>query len=124
MDEQNNVVTPAPQGNDGLAIKIVSLVLGVASISSIGWGLGAFVGLGCAIAALILGIKGRKQGGKLVPMATAGMICGIVGIVFSVIGIICGICTCALASAADEISKGLSNIDDADVNAAINSLFQ
>lgn len=134
MDEQNNVVTPvtpaapAPQGNGGLAIKIVSLALGVTGLV---WSLTSFftscgaiasaafviyplITLAMCIVALVLGIKGRKQGGKLTGMATAGMICGIIGIVFSVLGFGCAICTCACAS----------SVSTSDYQSAIDALSQ
>lgn len=106
MDEQNNVVTsaaPAPQGNGGLAIKIVSLALGVESLSGLYFGflggagiLGALISLACGIVAFILGKKGLAQGGRCVGLAKAGKICGLIGIILSALGIVIGIIVCAV----------------------------
>ena len=122
MDEQNNVVDlnqapQAPQGGDNIAIKIVALALGITAITGAWWGVASFIPLACGVVAIILGVKGRKAGGRLVPMATVGMILGIVGIVLSVIGLICGICVCAAGSIVE-------NADYSQLQDALNDLTQ
>ena len=72
-----------------------SMVLGIVScvIGFLGWG--AIIGLGCGIAAIILGVKAGKVApmGKRNGMATAGLICGIIGTCISGIVFCCVACT-------------------------------
>lgn len=80
-----------------------SMVLGIVScvIGFLGWG--AIIGLGCGIAAIILGVKAGKVApmGRRNGMATAGLICGIVGTCISGIVFCCTACTAiTLGSAA------------------------
>ena len=71
-----------------------SMVLGIAScvIGFMGWG--AILGLGLGIAAIILGVKAGKIApyGKRNGMATAGLICGIVGVCISGVVLACTAC--------------------------------
>ncbi len=45
-----------------------------------------------AILGIVFGVKGRKAGGANTGLATAGLVCGIVGVAFSAAGVICAIC--------------------------------
>lgn len=58
---------------------IVSLVTGILSILCCS----VFVGLPCGIAAIICAKKAKQKTGVMGPMELAGLICGIVGTVFS-----------------------------------------
>ncbi len=78
-----------------LVLGIVSLIIGV-FFSSIGW-LGALV----AIVGIILGATARKKQDDQYKLATAGMVCSIVGIVINLIFYIaCVACIGAIAAAA------------------------
>jgi Na+/H+ antiporter NhaC len=78
-----------------LVLGIVSLVIGF-FISSIGW-LGALI----AIVGIILGAYARKKHDEQYKIATAGMVCSIVGIVVNLIFYIaCIACAGAIAAAA------------------------
>ncbi len=93
MDDQNlqnnsyqQPVTPAePQKTDTLAI--VSLILGIAAIllGCCVTYLGIALGVG-GIVCSVLSKKKQKSG-----LATAGMICSIIGIVFAVLWIVCSV---------------------------------
>ncbi len=45
-----------------------------------------------AILGIVFGVKGRRAGGSSTGLATAGLVCGIVGVAFSAAGVICAIC--------------------------------
>ncbi len=78
-----------------LVLGIVSLVIGF-FFSSIGW-LGALV----AIVGIILGATARKKLDEQYKIATAGMVCSIIGIVVNLIFYIaCIACIGAIATAA------------------------
>jgi Na+/H+ antiporter NhaC len=78
-----------------LVLGIVSLVIGV-FIPSIGW-LGALL----AIAGIILGASARKKQDEQYKIATAGMVCSIIGVVINLIFYIaCIACVGAIAAAA------------------------
>ena len=80
-------------GVASLVLGISSLVLGVFSAGSLGW-LGAIL----ALLGIIFGALGRKNiQGK--GMATAGLVCSIIGIVFCLITYIaCAACLAGTAS--------------------------
>ncbi len=53
-----------------------------------------------AILGVVFGVKGRKAAavtGQGMGQATAGLVLGIIGLAFSVIGVICAICVVAAA---------------------------
>ncbi len=78
-----------------LVLGIISLVIGL-FISSAGW-LGTIV----AIVGIILGVVARKRMDDNYKLATAGMVCSIIGLVLSLIlYIACVACVGALAAAA------------------------
>lgn len=79
-----------PQDNKTLAI--VSMVLGIASIIMVCFlssvtGAFTWIGLACAVAAIVTGVVNKNKFGKN-PMATAGFVCGIVAIALWVLAII------------------------------------
>ncbi len=45
-----------------------------------------------AILGIVFGVKGRRQGGANTGLATAGLVCGIIGVASSAVGVICTIC--------------------------------
>lgn len=78
-----------------LVLGIVSLVIGI-FFPSVGW-LGAIV----AIVGIILGSTARKKQDEQHKIATAGMVCSIVGIVINLIFYIaCVACVGVIAAAA------------------------
>lgn len=78
-----------------LVLGIVSLIIGI-FISSVGW-LGALI----AIVGIILGAYVRKKHDDQYKIATAGMVCSIIGIVINLIFYIaCIACAGAFAAAA------------------------
>lgn len=66
------------------------MILGIASLVFAWWGYTSIISLGLAIAGLILSMKGRKEATPEtgLGMATAGMICSIIGLVVSAIVLI------------------------------------
>ena len=80
-------------GIASLVLGIISLVIGVFSSGLLGW-LGAIL----AIVGIILGTLGRKNPEKK-GIATAGMVCSIIGLVLCLIlYIACAACVGGLAS--------------------------
>lgn len=76
-----------------LVLGIISIVVGL-FISSAGW-LGTII----AIVGIILGVVARKKMDDNYKLATAGMVCSIVGLVLSLIlYIACVACVSALAA--------------------------
>ncbi len=85
-------------------ISIVALVCGVLGV------IGAFtytlplltwILFLCAIAGIVFGAigmsKSKKESGNTNGLAIAGLVCGIVGVVFGISGVICASCICAVA---------------------------
>lgn len=75
-----------------LVLGIIALVIDLASVGSFGW-LGAIIG----VIGLVFGILGRKDPQKK-GMATAGLVCSIIGIV---LGLILYVACVACLTAAD-----------------------
>lgn len=106
MDEYNNNYQAPVQGpvDDGKGQSIAALVLGILGIIG-GWipvvGYFTFV---CAVLGVVFGVKGRKKSeaayGKCSGLATAGLVLGIIGVVFGAIGLVCTICASAAVCAA------------------------
>lgn len=89
--------------DDGKKLSIAALVLGIVGIvggTVLSWvpfiGIITFV---CALLGIILGVKGRAKSvavnGKASGLATAGLVLGIIGVVFGAFGLICSLCTSA-----------------------------
>lgn len=83
-------------GVTALVMGIVSLVIGVFSAGSLGW-LGAIL----AVLGIIFGALGRKNVEKK-GMATAGLVCSIIGLVFCLITYIA--CAACIGGAASLLS--------------------
>lgn len=96
----NNVQNTA--NKNGLSV--TSLVFGIVSIVLSWVSILNIVTLVLGIVGIVLGVKGRKKApvGKT-GLATAGLICSIIGTVFSAIGFftctLCVICSCGAAGA-------------------------
>ena len=81
----------------GIAAIVLSLIDDFAPLGYINLAL-VFVALAVGIVAIVFGVKGRKQGGNT-GMATAGLVTGIIAVVFAGISCVCVICTVACATA-------------------------
>ncbi len=118
MDQNQNFQNPnfmppqPPTGpmNDGKGMSIAALVCGILGI------IGGFIPFVSyfttvlAVLGLIFGVIGRKKStlayGKASGIATAGLVLGVIGVAFAVIGLLCTIiCTAALCSAAGELGS-------------------
>lgn len=103
MDEENltqdtNNTTPT-QEPEQKGMSIASLILGIVSLVLFClW----YLSLPCAIIAIILGVMGRKKGGK--GMATAGIVLGAIAIVLVVVILILAAIGIAAFSAMDPNS--------------------
>ena len=103
MNEQFNNQTTSEKNGKGMSI--AALVLGILGIIGGWFPIVCYFTTVCAILGLIFGIIGRKRStaalGKASGIATAGLVLGIIGTAFAVLGIICtGLCMAALCSAA------------------------
>ena len=67
---------------------IITLVLGILSLVLLLFGWSSIVGLGCGIAALILGSKVKKVSENKEGLGNAGYICGLIGTILSAIEMI------------------------------------
>ena len=79
-----------------------SLVLGIISLVVAWFGWGALIGIGTAIAGLILGSQAKKELPEGYPNGTAkaGVICAIIGLVLSgIVFVACTLCVGGLAVA-------------------------
>ena len=104
MENQN---TPVEEKNTAA---VIALVLGIVSlvgaliIPFIGW----LIAIVCGIIGIIQAGKGRKIQTKK-GMATAGLVCSIIGVCFGGLGAICTICACALGNAVDAGINSIIN---------------
>lgn len=106
MDNNYQNTPQQPKQTNGMAI--AALVCGIVGVVGCFLGYFAFVSLALSIVGIILGVKGMnvaKTTGKGHGLAVAGLVCGIVGAAFSLVGAICTICVCigvgGLSSLAD-----------------------
>lgn len=67
---------------------IITLVLGILSLVLLLFGWSSIVGLGCGIAALIIGSKVKKASENKEGLGNAGYICGLIGTILSAIEMI------------------------------------
>lgn len=94
---QNN--PQQPKQTNGMAI--AALVCGIVGVVGCFLGYFAFVSLILSVVGIVLGVKGMniaKTTGTGHGLAVAGLVCGIVGAAFSLVGAICTICVCVSAS--------------------------
>ncbi len=91
--------------DDGKKLSIAALVLGILGIVG-GWiPVVCYFTTICAILGIIFGVKGRGKSiatnGKASGLATAGLVLGIIGTAFAVLGLICTvICSAAICASA------------------------
>lgn len=89
---------PASSSSDpGYTMALISMICGIVSCVMFWMRIGGFFALLAGIAAIILGIMSGKRSltGKRNGMATAGLICGIIGISLTVIAMACWACACS-----------------------------
>ena len=109
---------------------IISLVCGIAGIvfvliAPFVANFPALIGFIVSIIAIVFGIKARNElppGQQGRGMATAGLVCGIIGVVMGAIAVVCSICICtacvacgalgAASSDAAELSEYSRYLDD------------
>lgn len=97
------VETPTVVDN-GKNWSIAALVLGILGIVGGAIPVICYFTTVCAILGIIFGVKGRKMSvvaeGKSSGLATAGLVLGIIGTAFAVLGLICtAVCSAALCAA-------------------------
>lgn len=102
-NEFNQVQATPEVANEGKGFSIAALVLGVLGVVG-GWiPVVCYFTTICAILGIIFGVKGRKMSvavhGKASGLATAGLVLGIIGTAFAVLGILCTVvCAAAVAT--------------------------
>ncbi len=95
--------TPNVPVNDGKGFSIAALVLGILGIVGSFIPVVCYFTLVCAILGIIFGVKGRKmaaEAGSGSGLATAGLVLGIIGTAFAVVGVICVIAACGAVGCA------------------------
>ena len=100
--------------DDGKKLSIAALVLGILGIVG-GWiPVVCYFTTVCAVLGIVFGVKGRKKSvaayGKASGLATAGLVLGIIGTAFAVVGLICTVCASAVVCAAAQEAGGLSGL--------------
>jgi len=91
--------------NNGRGLAIASLVLGIISIV-LAFIMPLFVGFVCGIVGIVLAVQARKK--EKTGMATAGLVCSIIGTIFGAISVICVVaCVGAAISAGFIDSLGI-----------------
>lgn len=94
--------------DEGKKWSIAALVLGILGIVG-GWvPVVCYFTTVCAVLGIIFGVKGRKMSvavnGKASGLATAGLVLGIIGTAFAVLGLLCtAVCSAALLAAAGTV---------------------
>ena len=101
-NEFNQVQATPEVANEGKGFSIAALVLGVLGIVG-GWiPVVCYFTTICAILGIVFGVKGRKMSvavhGKASGLATAGLVLGIIGTAFAVLGLLCTVVCAAAAS--------------------------
>lgn len=95
---------------NGKALGITALVCGIVGIVLSFFGVTALISLALGIVALVLGVKARKDE-TAKGMGTAGLVLGIITVVFGGIGTICWICAmCVYNSAVGSINSLANDI--------------
>lgn len=102
----DDMYTPNPQGQETNKMSIAALVCGILGI------VGSFIPVICyftlvlAILGIVFGSKGMKIAkitGQGQGLATAGLVLGIIGTAFGVIGVLCIICAAGAMAAAGSM---------------------
>ena len=104
VDAQVEVVDTAVAANEGKGFSVAALVLGILGIIGSYIPVVCYFTTVCAILGIIFGVKGRKMSsaanGKASGLATGGLVLGIIGTAFAVLGLVCtAICSAAICAA-------------------------
>ncbi len=95
--------------NNGKGMSVAALVCGILGIVFCWVPVAGWVVLVLSILGIVFGANGMKKAkaaGQSQGLAIAGMVCGIVGAVFSLIGAICTTCSlCIACSGASSLSS-------------------
>ena len=106
MSDEMYTPNPTPQGQETNKMSIAALVCGILGI------VGSFIPVICyftlvlAILGIVFGSKGMKIAkitGQGQGLATAGLVLGIIGTAFGVIGVLCIICAAGALAAAGSM---------------------
>lgn len=93
--------------DDGKKFSVAALVLGILGIVGGSIPVICYFTTVCAILGIVFGVKGRKlsvaANGKASGLATAGLVLGIIGTVFAVLGLLCTAACSAVLCAAGEM---------------------
>lgn len=105
----NQQYVSTPGADDGKNWSIAALICGIAGIVLSYVPVVQYIVTIAAILGIVFGVKGRKLStfayGKPSPLATAGLILGIIGTAFAALGIACSIaCGAALCSGASALN--------------------
>ncbi len=102
-DENNNFSPDIPPQDNGKKFAIAALVCGILGIVGGWFPIVCYFTFVLSILGIIFGVKGMKdcpQGASGRGLAIAGLVCGIVGVAFSLVGVLCYSCAaCAVCSA-------------------------
>lgn len=92
-------------------LAIGSLICGIAGVTLSFFGFTALISLALGVVAVILAVKASKDEASK-NMAIAGLILGVIAVVFGGIGTICWICVaCAVGNAANELNALANEIN-------------
>lgn len=106
MSDEMYTPNPTPEGQETNKMSIAALVCGILGI------VGSFIPVICyftlvlAILGIVFGSKGMKIAkitGQGQGLATAGLVLGIIGTAFGVIGVLCIICAAGAMAAAGSM---------------------
>ena len=106
VETTEKVVVENPAvADDGKKYSVAALVLGILGIVGGWFPVICYFTTVCAVLGIIFGVKGRKMSvavhGKASGLATAGLVLGIIGTAFAVLGLLCtAVCSAALCAAA------------------------
>ena len=107
VETAQTVVEETPVvADDGKKFSVAALVLGILGIVGGSIPVVCYFTTVCAVLGIVFGVKGRKMSvavnGKASGLATAGLVLGIIGTAFAVLGLLCtAVCTAALCAAAE-----------------------
>lgn len=106
----NNYQNNPQQPNQTNGMAIAALVCGIIGVVGCFFGWFAIASLVLSIVGIVLGAKGMqiaKTTGTGNGLAIAGLVCGIVGAAFSLVGAICFLACASASYAADGLLSGL-----------------
>lgn len=106
MSDEMYTPNPTPQGQETNKMSIAALVCGILGIVGSFIPVISYFTLVLAILGIVFGSKGMKIAkitGQGQGLATAGLVLGIIGTAFGVIGVLCIICAAGAMAAAGSM---------------------